>query len=113
MIMAATSSSGTSTQHYGPYASGSGDSGTCGPDWATDTFDRHFTVFQNNNDGSLLVVEQFKAGSFVTTAGPSPGARPNGLTDATLGGGGHGSMEGQFGIPPPSRTIQNSSGSSC
>jgi hypothetical protein len=37
----------TPTQHYGPYASGSGDSGTCGPDWATDTFDRHFTVRSN------------------------------------------------------------------
>src|SRR5437588_12455863 len=33
----------SSTQHYGPYPSGSGDSGTCGPDWAQDTFDRHFT----------------------------------------------------------------------
>src|SRR5437879_514156 len=35
---------GARTQHYGPYASGSPDSGTCGPDWANDTFDRHFTV---------------------------------------------------------------------
>src|SRR2546425_2657191 len=113
MIMAATSSSGTSTQHYGPYASGSGDSGTCGPDWATDTFDRHFTVFQNNNDGSLLVVEQFKAGSFVTTAGPSPGACQNGLTTATVAGGITGSMHGYFVIPLPSGTIQTSSDSSC
>src|SRR5258708_25701119 len=28
------------TQHYGPYASISTDSGTCGNDWANDTFDR-------------------------------------------------------------------------
>src|SRR5258705_6612674 len=38
------------TQHYGPYPSGSPDSSTCGPDWAMDTFDRHFTV-RNNPDG--------------------------------------------------------------
>src|SRR2546428_13547914 len=112
MIMAATSSSGTSTQHYGPYASGSGDSGTCGPDWATDTFDRHFTVFQNNNDGSLLVVEQFKAGSFVTTAGPSPCACQNGLTTSPMGGGITGRTPGYFVIPLPSRTIPTSNASS-
>src|SRR5437867_3048225 len=53
------------TQHYGPYPSGSGDSGTCGPDWAQDTFDRHFTV-KRNPDGTLTVIEQFKNGSFVT-----------------------------------------------
>src|ERR1700747_389883 len=49
----------TPTQHYGPYASGSGDSGTCGPDWATDMFDRDFTV-RSNGDGTYTVVEQFK-----------------------------------------------------
>ncbi|MEA2644869.1 MAG: hypothetical protein QOG08_1895, partial [Chloroflexota bacterium] len=61
------------TQHYGPYASGSGDSGTCGPDWATDTFDRHFTVHRPPT-GPITVVEQFKNGSFTTIEGPSPGA---------------------------------------
>jgi hypothetical protein len=61
----------TSTQHYGPYPSSSGDSGTCGPDWATDTFDRHFTV-RSNGDGTFTVVEQFKNGSFITNAGPTP-----------------------------------------
>lgn len=62
----------TSTQHYGPYASNSTDSGTCGNDWANDTFNRHFTVFQNRADGSLLVVEQFKDGTFMTPASDSP-----------------------------------------
>src|SRR5207247_4068707 len=71
---------GASTQHYGPYESGSGDSGTCGPDWANDMFDRHFTVHRNV-DGTFTVVEQFKNGSFVTMAGPSPGA-----CDTNLGG---------------------------
>src|SRR6186713_2455441 len=61
------------TQHYGPYASGSPDSGTCGNDWATDTFDRVFTV-RSNHDGTYTVVQQFKNGSFVTNAGLSPGS---------------------------------------
>ena len=99
-VNAQPSSSGTSTQHYGPYTSSSGDSGTCGPDWATDTFDRHFTVFQNN-DGSLAVVEQFKDGSFVTTAGPSPGACDPNNTPGTVNGGITGSMHGYFVIPLP------------
>ena len=34
----------TSTQHYGPYASGSPDSGTCGNDWATDRRSRCSTT---------------------------------------------------------------------
>src|SRR5207245_11738951 len=42
---------GHATQHYGPYPSGSPDSGTCGVDWATDTFDRHFTVKTNQRGG--------------------------------------------------------------
>src|SRR5438128_8951918 len=42
----------SATQHYGPYPSTSPDSGTFGPDWATDTFDRHFTVKQNH-DGTF------------------------------------------------------------
>jgi hypothetical protein len=42
--LATTLSNGTPTQHYGPFASGSPDSSTCGNDWAQDTFDRHFTV---------------------------------------------------------------------
>ena len=63
----------TPTQHFGPYSSGSPDSGTCGNDWAQDTFDRDFTV-RSNGDGTYTIVEQFKNGSFVTSDGPSPGA---------------------------------------
>jgi hypothetical protein len=62
---------GARTQHFGPYASGSTDSGTCGNDWANDAYDRHFTVHRNN-DGSFTVTEQFKDGSFVTPASDSP-----------------------------------------
>ena len=70
------------TQHYGPYASGSTDSGTCGNDWANDLFDRHFTVF--GKPGSFTIVEQFKDGTFTTPASDSlpinfsPGACQNG-----------------------------------
>jgi hypothetical protein len=111
-IQPASSSSGTSTQHYGPYGSSSGDSGTCGPDWATDTFNRHFTVFQNN-DGSFLVVEQFKDGSFITNAGPSPGACDPANTPGTVAAGITGSMHGYFVVPLPPGTMQTSMDSSC
>lgn len=85
------------TQHYGPYASGSPDSGTCGNDWAMDTFDRHFTV-RSNNDGTYTVVQQFKNGSFITNAGPSPGSceTTDGSPPGTVNGGIVGNMQGYF-----------------
>src|SRR5437867_10120047 len=73
---------GHATQHYGPYPSGSPDSGTCGVDWATDTFDRHFTV-KTNQDGSIVVVEQFKNGSFLTTMIPPMNPSPARATPPT------------------------------
>jgi hypothetical protein len=102
----------TSTQHYGPYASSSTDSGTCGTDWATDTFDRHFTV-RTNRDGTFLVVEQFKDGAFVTMTGFSPGAcqtgPPAGMVDAGI----NGRMHGYFLIPLPPGTMQTSTSPYC
>ena len=94
------------TQHYGPYSSDSPDSGTCGNDWATDTFDRHFTV-KSNQDGTFTVIEQFKDGSFTTIGGPSPGAcetNPGGTVDPGVVG----SMHGYFIIPLPVGTMQTS-----
>lgn len=84
------------TQHYGPYASGSTDSGTCG-DWAEDTFDRHFTV-RPNGDGTYTVVQQFKNGSFVANAGPSPGScdPTDGSPPGTVNAGVTGTMQGYF-----------------
>jgi hypothetical protein len=84
------------TQHYGPFASTSGDSSTCGPDWATDNFDRHFTV--RSNGGTFTIVEQFKDGNFVTSAGPSPAAcDPTYMNHGLLVDGGvTGSMHGYF-----------------
>jgi hypothetical protein len=87
----------TPTQHYGGYPSTSPDSGTCGNDWAEDTFDRDFTV-RSNGDGTYTVVEQFKNGSFITNLGASPAA-----CDATYANHGRtilpgktGSMHGYF-----------------
>src|SRR5437016_13120572 len=54
----------TATMHFGPYASGSPDSGTCGNYWAEDTYDRHVSVCQNNADGSSVVGDQFRDGNF-------------------------------------------------
>jgi hypothetical protein len=87
----------TPTQHYGPYASGSTDSGTCGPDWANDTFNRDFTV-RSNGDGTYSVVEQFKNGSFVTMSGASPAACDATYSNhgTTINGGVTGSMHGYF-----------------
>jgi len=86
------------TQHYGPYPSGSPDSGSCGNDWAQDAFDRHFTV-HDNGDMTFTVVQQFKRGSFVTNGTVfSPGAcdatdgTPPGTIDANVTG----SMNGYF-----------------
>jgi hypothetical protein len=73
-VFAAVGSAGNGKEtHFGPYASTSPDNGTCGNPWATDTFDRDFKV-KDNGDGTFLVREEFKKGSFVTNAGPSPGA---------------------------------------
>ena len=109
----------TSTQHYGPYASGSTDSGTCGNDWANDMFDRHFTVHQNN-DGTFTVVEQFKNGSFMTPASDSPPVNdspgacetspvPAGMvTDGIVG-----DLHGYFIIPLPAGEMQSSTSPYC
>ena len=68
---------------FGPFASSSKDSGTCGNDWANDTFERVFTVTRNA-DGSFTLREDFRDGEFVTIAGDSPGAcetsSPHGTT---------------------------------
>ncbi len=89
--------------HYGPIASTSPDSSTCGNYWATDTFDRVFTVDTVPNfDGTYTVKEEFKNGTFVTISGASPGACqtlpvPTGNGN-TIGSGVTGKMQGSFDI---------------
>lgn len=74
--------------HYGPFASTSPDSGTCGNNWANDTFKRFFTI---NTSNPNLVIEDFNDGRFVTIAGPSPNAcihlsGPNGNGNTVVAG---------------------------
>ncbi len=71
------------TTHFGPYRGSSTDSGTCGNNWANDTFKRDFFV-TDNGDGTFTLRENFTTGRFVTVAGASPGACEP--------GGGHGSL---------------------
>jgi hypothetical protein len=107
------------TQHYGPYSSGSTDSGTCGNDWANDMFDRHFTV-HFNPDGTITVIEQFKNGAFITPASDSPpinyspgacqnSAPPAGIVNDRVTG----DMHGYFIVPLPPGTIQTSTSQNC
>jgi hypothetical protein len=111
--------SANATQHYGPYTSGSTDSGTCGNNWANDMFDRHFSV-KPNNDGTFTVVEQFKNGSFVTPATDSPptnfspgACQPSPPPAGTVNAGITGSMHGYFIISLPPLTQQTSTDSHC
>ena len=106
------------TEHFGPYASGSPDSGTCGNDWADDTFARHFTV--SNSGGSITVVEEFKDGAFTTpskspSAWPkSPGACQSGsYNGGVVRPGITGSMHGYFVIPLKSGQTQTSTDPHC
>lgn len=74
LLLPGVASAGPAARHYGPFASTSPDSGSCGNNWATDTFERHFTVKTSlNDDGTYTVTQQFMNGSFVTIAGDSPG----------------------------------------
>jgi hypothetical protein len=111
MALSPVDPSGTRTQHYGPYASGSPDSGTCGNDWAEDTFDRDFTV--RTTPAGTTVVQQFKNGSFVTNAPTSPGAcdTSDGYGFGTLVAGHTGKMHGYFIIS--GALVQSSTDSHC
>ena len=105
------------TQHYGPYASGSTNSGTCGNDWADDLFNRHFTVLTHPN--GITIVEQFKDGSFSTLAidSPpvnfSPGACESGPASGVVNPGITGTLNGYFIIPLPPTEMQTSNDTSC
>ncbi len=57
---------------YKYFNSHSGDSGTCGPDWANDVNVRVYKVDPGPPAGSYHVVAKFKKGTFTTVAGPSP-----------------------------------------
>ena len=100
LSVAGASPAAAASVRYGPFASGSPDSGTCGNDWAVDTFDRTFTASTTPNaNGTYNVREDFTRGSFVTAAGPSPQAcDANRPTGGTVGPGITGRMAGTFSI---------------
>jgi hypothetical protein len=94
-IDAMSASNDSGTQHIGPVPSSSPDSGTCGNDWAQDTFDRFFTIRQTG-PLTYTVYEQFKNGTFVTTDGLSPGScdTSDGYGPGHVDGGLYGTMHG-------------------
>ena len=101
LSLAAASPAAAATARYGPIASMSPDSGTCGNYWANDTFQRVFTVNNTTaaSDGSYSVREDFVHGRFVTLAGKSPGACNSGTDNGGMVGVGvTGRMGGTFSI---------------
>jgi len=114
LVLTPASANASPTEHYGPYPSGSPDSGTCGTDWAQDTFNRHFTV-RTSTDGTIVVVQQFKKGSFETIAAPSPGScdDTDGSPPGPVHAGKTGSMHGYWIHTLPPGTTQTSHDSSC
>ncbi len=94
----ATASAAPSSVHYGPINSSSSDSGTCGNDWANDTYKRLFDAGTTpSSNGTYSATESFIAGRFVTVAGPSPDAcDPSGTAGSTIGAGVTGAFSGNF-----------------
>jgi hypothetical protein len=92
---AAVGSAGNGKEtHFGPYQSTTTDNGSCSQPWATDTFQRDFKV-KDNGDGTFRVRVEYKQGSFVTLAAPSPGACETDSHHGTLVTAGHtGTMHG-------------------
>src|SRR6266705_6170541 len=84
--------------HYGPISSGSPDSGTCGNNWASDTYMRAFDAATSPNaNGTFNVTETFVGGRFTNVAGPSPDAcDPTGVKGSTIADGVTGSFSGNF-----------------
>src|SRR5260370_33877393 len=76
--------SGQDSVHYGPISSGTPDSGTCGNNWANDTYMRVFdAATSQNTDGTYNATETF-ASARVGAAAP-PMAAPRDPGGATAG----------------------------
>ena len=96
VVIPRVSAAGNGVLHYGPIPSTSPDSGTCGKNWANDSFDRFFSI---NPRTPNTVTEEFKNGTFVTVAGQSPGACQTGADNGnTVADGITGKLEGTFDI---------------
>jgi hypothetical protein len=87
------------SEHFGPINSGSPDSGTCGNNWANDTYKRVFDAGTTPTGGVYMVTERFIAGHFVTVAGSSPGACESGTNNGgAIAAGVTGTFHGNFKI---------------
>ena len=97
-LLPGTAGAAQGSAHYGPINSSSPDSGTCGNDWANDTYKRLFDAGTTpNSDGTYTATESFIAGRFVTMAGPSPDAcDPSGTAGSTISAGVTGTFGGNF-----------------
>jgi len=96
-VAPATVLAGQDSVHFGPINSGSPDSGTCGNNWANDTYKRVFDAATMPSGSVYNVTESFIAGRFVTVAGPSPDAcDPSGTAGSTIADGVTGSFNGNF-----------------
>lgn len=94
LTLGAATASAADTQNYTFANQTSGDSSTCGPDWANDTFTRVFKVYPERNvDGSYRMVENFTSGHFTTIQGKSPESCEAG-NNSQISAGVHGSMHG-------------------
>jgi hypothetical protein len=83
IFVASAGASGTKNYKYTGQTGG--DSSTCGPDWANDSYTRTFKVLrQPAQDGSYRVTELFK-GTFLTIAGPSPMSCETGNSNTVAG----------------------------
>jgi len=93
-----TVSAGQDSVHYGPISSGTPDSGTCGNNWAEDTYMRVFDAATSpNTDGTYSATETFVSARFVTVAGPSPDAcDATGVKGSTIADGVTGTFTGNF-----------------
>ena len=91
----ATVAPASKIHRYGPFkVTNDQDTGTCGPVWALDAFNRSFTV---NSSTPTEFNEYFTNGTFVTNAGPSEGACASGTNNGnTVGAGVTGKLSGQY-----------------
>jgi len=98
LVGGAVAGNGPAVKVYAPIASNSPDSGTCGNDWANDTFSRVYKAQTSPNaDGTYSLTEEFKSGTFTTVVGASPGGcetNPGGQITSVFSG----KMEGSFSV---------------
>jgi hypothetical protein len=93
----AIASASQGSVHFGPIDSSSSDSGTCGNDWANDTYKRAFDASTTANvDSTFTVTETFISGRFVTVEGSSPGACNPSVTGGSIASGVKGTFNGYF-----------------